>query len=122
MNNISIVNDFIAAICRNNKEEILSFFSENARYHNIPLNPCVGKEAIWKGLAPIQELATAIEWPILNIGENKEGAVFTERLDRFEINGKWVEIPVMGIFELENGKITGWRDYFDLPTISNQLN
>lgn len=28
-----------------------------------------------------------------------------------------MEVPVMGIFEIEDGKITAWRDYFD--TIKN---
>lgn len=121
MSNISIVKDFIASICRNKKEEILAFFTENARYHNIPLKPCIGKDAIWKELAVMQEHSSAIEWPIQNIGESEKGVVFTERLDRFQMNGKWVEIPVMGVFELESGKIIGWRDYFDLQTISSQL-
>jgi limonene-1,2-epoxide hydrolase len=69
----------------------------------------------------MHEHSSAIEWPIQNIGESEEGVVFTERLDRFQMNGKWLEIPVMGVFELENGKITGWRDYFDLQTITSQL-
>ena len=121
MSNIPIVQDFIASICRNNKDEILAFFTDNARYHNIPLKPCIGKDAIWKELAVMQEHSSAIEWPIHNIGESAEGVVFTERLDRFQMNGKWLEIPVMGVFELENGKITGRRDYFDLQTITSQL-
>lgn len=47
-------------------------------------------------------------------------AVLTERVDRFVINGKEVALPVMGIFELANGKITSWRDYFDLATWQRQ--
>jgi limonene-1,2-epoxide hydrolase len=27
-----------------------------------------------------------------------------------------VELPVMGIFEVHDGKITAWRDYFDMAT------
>ncbi len=37
----------------------------------------------------------------------------TERLDRFLIDGKWSQFSVMGIFELQDGRITHWRDYFD---------
>ncbi len=29
----------------------------------------------------------------------------------------WVELPVAGIFEVEDGKITVWHDYFDAATI-----
>jgi limonene-1,2-epoxide hydrolase len=39
--------------------------------------------------------------------------VFTERLDRMTFAGKDVELPVAGVFELRDGKITAWRDYFD---------
>jgi limonene-1,2-epoxide hydrolase len=31
-----------------------------------------------------------------------------------------VELPVTGIFEVENGKITLYRDYFDLATIMSK--
>ena len=121
MSNTEIVHAFISAMCRNQKEEILDFFSEDARYHNIPLSPRFGKADIWAELSMMQEHASAIEWPVENIAENAEGKVFTERLDRFQVNGKWIEIPVMGIFELADGKITGWRDYFDLASVSQQM-
>jgi len=55
-----------------------------------------------------------------NIAETKTGNVLTERTDRFLIKGKWVEVPVMGAFELRDGKITAWRDYFDVNQVINQ--
>jgi limonene-1,2-epoxide hydrolase len=30
-------------------------------------------------------------------------------------------VPVMGTFEIENGKIKAWRDYFDLNTFASQM-
>ncbi len=42
--------------------------------------------------------------------------MFTERVDRFEMAGKKVELPVADVFEIENGKIKAWRDYFDMAT------
>lgn len=46
--------------------------------------------------------------------------VFMERLDRHQLADKWVELPVTGVFEVQDGKITYWRDYFDAPTILSQ--
>ncbi len=45
--------------------------------------------------------------------------VLTERIDRIiDRNGAEVmTVPVMGVFEIEDGKIAVWRDYFD--TIKN---
>jgi limonene-1,2-epoxide hydrolase len=42
--------------------------------------------------------------------------VVTERTDRFRFKDRWVDLPVAGVFELRDGKIALWRDYFDLQT------
>ena len=34
---------------------------------------------------------------------------------------KRIALPVMGTFELDNGKIARWRDYFDLRDFENQM-
>ena len=47
--------------------------------------------------------------------------VLNERMDRFLWPHGWVEMPCAGIFEVHDGKITLWRDYFDLATYRNQL-
>ena len=46
--------------------------------------------------------------------------VFTERVDRFQMGDKKVELPVAGVFEVRDGKIAAWRDYFDMPTWTRQ--
>lgn len=43
--------------------------------------------------------------------------VATERLDRWDFtgSGSWeLELPAVGMFDVtEDGKISGWRDFFD---------
>ncbi|MEM9879804.1 MAG: limonene-1,2-epoxide hydrolase family protein, partial [Pseudomonadota bacterium] len=57
----------------------------------------------------------------LHIAENGN-VVMTERIDRFALaSGAHIELPVMGIFEVEGDKITAWRDYFDLAQFSAQM-
>ena len=34
--------------------------------------------------------------------------------------GSWIELPVMDAFELRDGKICAWRDYFDLAQFQRQ--
>jgi limonene-1,2-epoxide hydrolase len=48
--------------------------------------------------------------------------VINERVDTIKIkNGKSADIPVAGVFEFNDaGKITVWRDYFDLATFTKQ--
>lgn len=40
--------------------------------------------------------------------------IFAERVDRHLVGGVWIEIPIMGIIELDDaGRMTLMRDYFD---------
>ncbi len=39
-----------------------------------------------------------------------------ERIDRFSRDGVVVELPVTGVFEVVDGRITRWTDYWDLAT------
>jgi limonene-1,2-epoxide hydrolase len=47
-----------------------------------------------------------------------DDVVLTERIDTFTVNGKEVPLPVMGTFEVRDGKIAAWRDYFDMAQIT----
>ena len=41
-----------------------------------------------------------------------------ERTDTMTIGDKTVALPVAGVFEVADGKIVGWRDYFDMAQFS----
>jgi limonene-1,2-epoxide hydrolase len=47
--------------------------------------------------------------------------VLTERVDTFTIGQVVAPLPVMGAFEIRDGKICAWRDYFDLAQITAML-
>ena len=115
--------DLVSAFCRawssRDVDEILGYFTEDAVYHNMPMPPMQGKPAIKAILQQIVSPTSWIEWETLNIAE-AGNIVFTERVDRFEIAGKKVELPVAGVFEIEGGKIKAWRDYFDMAAWTRQ--
>jgi hypothetical protein len=54
----------------------------------------------------------SIEFRILNIAANGP-VVMTERVDVVKLPNKTFELQVMGTFEVGDGKIKAWRDYFD---------
>jgi limonene-1,2-epoxide hydrolase len=64
---------------------------------------------------------TAIEWVIVR--EMEQGnVVINERVDRFGYPNGWLDLPVMGVWEVgDDGLITLWRDYFDMGTYMNRL-
>ncbi len=117
--NVKLVTEFCRAWSRRNVDELMEYFTEDAVYHNIPVQPLTGKPAIANMLRAILQPATAIDWEVLNAAAGGD-VVFTERVDRFEMGGKKVELPVAGVFELENGKIRAWRDYFDMAAWTRQ--
>ena len=62
-----------------------------------------------------------VDWEVLNIAENGN-VVLTERIDNFVLSdGKHLSVPVMGTMELQDGRISAWRDYFDLATFTSQM-
>jgi limonene-1,2-epoxide hydrolase len=119
--NQAIVRDFIGAFNANDVERVMSFFTDDAVYHNIPVAPVSGPDAIRGVLTGFMGMASEIDWVLHNISENAEGVVLTERNDRFLVGEKWVELPVMGAFDLRDGKISSWRDYFDMNQFQSQL-
>ena len=118
--NLETVRRFCDAFSRRNPDEILEFFTEDGIYHNMPMPPVQGKPGIKTVLDMFLKPSTSVEFVILKIAEGDDGAVLTERLDRFALGGKNVELPVMGVFELTDDKIAAWRDYFDMATWTRQ--
>jgi len=51
----------------------------------------------------------------------RDNVVLTERIDTLSMDGQVAPLPVMGAFELRDGKICAWRDYFDLAQVTAML-
>lgn len=117
--NEALVEAFCAAWKARDVDDILSFFAADAVYHNIPIEPAVGLEAIRAVIEMFVPPADEIEFTI-HLMLSHGDVVFTERTDRFVTGGKTVDLPVAGVFEIREGKIVAWRDYFDLQTFMNQ--
>lgn len=116
---IAVVRAFCDAWSRRDPEEIASWFTDDGVYHNIPMEPARGRQSILNLLRFILAPAQRVEFEIKGIAADGN-TVFTERVDRFEMNGKRVELPVAGVFEVEGESIRAWRDYFDLATWTRQ--
>ena len=120
MSNSKVIIDFIEAWNRMDFDSISSALDENIFYHNIPMEPLNGKEAALNFLTSLAD-CESIFWELTFIAENGN-AVLTERIDNFNYkDGRKISLPVMGTFEVKNGKIIKWRDYFDLSTFQKQI-
>ena len=116
-----IVLDFCNAIAHRDIEELTGFFADDAVYHNIPIAAVTGKEAIAATLKQFLGPASDAEFEMRSIAVSGQ-VVLTERIDRFTIGDKKITLPVMGVFEVgSDGKISAWRDYFDMAQFTGQL-
>lgn len=107
-----VVRRFCAAFGRRDLDEILGFFTEDAVYHNVPFAPVEGHAAIRTVLETFVPGSPEIEFELLHLASDGP-VVHTERVDRMTFGGKAVEVAVAGVFEVEDGRIRAWRDYFD---------
>ncbi|MBC8194504.1 MAG: nuclear transport factor 2 family protein [Acidimicrobiia bacterium] len=114
------VNAFIAAIERKDVEAAVALVSDDVSYENMPMQPIVGPAAMAATLEIFLAPASEVEWPVLRQFE-VGNVVVNERLDRFKIGDGWLELPIAGVFEVVDGKISLWRDYFDMATYSSQM-
>ncbi len=115
-----LVSRFCSAWGEGDLDAVLDYFTEDAVYHNIPLDPVSGRAAIKAMIESIMAGADRIEFKVSNIAVNGS-VVMTERVDVFHNPQVIVELPVMGTFEVKGSKIAAWRDYFDLNQFTSQL-
>ena len=116
-----IVRAFCEAVRRRDAKELVGFFSADAVYHNIPIAAVTGPAEIEKVLQQFLGPASEAEFEIRSLAV-RGNTVLTERVDRFTVGDKRIELPVMGTFEVDDaGKISAWRDYFDMNQFTSQM-
>lgn len=113
--NAAVTDSFIKAWCDRDLDAIMDHFTDDAAYANVPMGPPhVGKPAIRAFVEGFIGSATGIEFVVHHQVEGADGVVMNERTDILDLGGNHIELPVMGVFEFRDGRISAWRDYFDM--------
>lgn len=118
--NERIIREFIEAWARLDPEELASYFTEDGVYHNMPLEPVRGRSNVQQMIRGFTAAWTETVWETRNLVAAGD-LVIAERVDRTRAGNKSVALPCVGVFEMENGKIKVWRDYFDLGTYTRAI-
>lgn len=118
--NEQIIREFVAAWSNLDAEELASYFTEDGIYHNIPSSAVQGRDNIQQFITEFTRPWESTDWEIVSLLADGD-VVMVERLDKTVVAGSPVNLPCFGYFELENGKIKEWRDYFDLQTYTSAL-
>ena len=113
--------DVVRRVCEHwpemTREEFHAALTSDCVYRNMPLpdKTCVGPDQAYDLLHPLAEKWEAVELSLLLVRGDRR-AVMVERIERFRKRtgeGPVVVLHSMGAFELRDGKISHWRDYFD---------
>lgn len=113
MTPIATVEAFIAHLNAMALDKAWALLAPEVVYHNMPLAPVTGPAAVKAVFDQIP--MKGMDWETHAIASTGGNVVLTERTDRFTLmDGREVALKVMGAFEVEGGRITHWRDYFDL--------
>ena len=118
--NETVIRAFIEAWSRLDSKELAGYFADDGVYHNMPMDPVQGREKVEEFIRGFLSSWTETDWEIVNIVAAGD-LVIAERVDRTKTKEKSVALPCVGVFELEDGKIKVWRDYFDLSTYFNAM-
>jgi limonene-1,2-epoxide hydrolase len=115
----TVVREFCAAFARRDIDELLGYFTDDAVYHNMPMAPVTGKDGIREVLNLFLPSSSAVRFDVLHTAVRGD-VVMNERVDRFTMGDREVVLPVAGVFEVRDGRIAAWRDYFDFATWQRQ--
>jgi len=112
---LTVVEAFLEAFVAMDFDAALPHLADDVEYTNIPMGTVRGHAGVRQVLEPFFAPIHENEFLILRKAATGP-VVFLERLDRHRLDHGWRDLPVNSVFEVHDGKITVWRDYFDLLT------
>jgi limonene-1,2-epoxide hydrolase len=116
-----VVRRFCSAVSARDTEILRPMLGDNVVYHNIPLEPSQGIDATLEALATLFVMFDEITFEIVHLAATGN-TVLTERVDLLRTARAEAMLPVMGSFDVKNGRIVAWRDYFDIAQAGSLLN
>jgi limonene-1,2-epoxide hydrolase len=115
-----VVRDMCDAFAKHDAEALRRFFTDDVVYHNIPMEPAVGIDATIAFIDGFFAMCENMVIETLHLAV-RDNIVLTERVDTFTVGQIVAPLAVMGTFEVRDGKISAWRDYFDMAQITKTL-
>jgi limonene-1,2-epoxide hydrolase len=110
----------LAALETHDSARLRPYLTDDVVYHNIPVDPAVGLEATLAFLDGFFGMFSGTTVDIVHLAV-RDDVVLTERVDTLTLGEHTAALPVMGTFELRDGRISAWRDYFDLAQVTALL-
>jgi limonene-1,2-epoxide hydrolase len=115
-----VVREFCSAFAAKDLATIERLLDDRAVYHNVGMEPAVGKDASIASIRGFLDMSESLAFEIHNLAAAGD-VVLTERTDTLTVNGTPAPIAVMGTFEVRDGRIAAWRDYFDMGLVGRLM-
>jgi limonene-1,2-epoxide hydrolase len=115
-----VVNEFIARVVAMDLDAACELVADDLEYDNVPMGKNHGPEGLKAFLGAIARSVAQVEF-VVHRQAAQGDLVLNERTDRFLVGDRWIDLPVAGVFELRDGKIVLWRDYFDMAPVQELL-
>lgn len=116
----AVVEAFVRAMERQDFDAVQALLHDEVVYQNVPLPADRGKPAVVRTLQAFTRFVTKFEVKMVNIAANGP-IVLTERIDILSGPFVYLDIWVCGTFEVRDGKIVLWRDYFDAASVAAKI-
>lgn len=113
---IDTVRILMDANLRRDKQTFLSYLDPAIEYHyHVGSRPLIGTAWVERFLDKYWGTMTDVIWRVDRYAENGN-KLLVEGYEEYVIKdtGQKVAHPYMGIYEFKDGKITHWRDYFEM--------
>ena len=115
-----LVRQFCDTFEKHDAEALRPFFTDDVVYHNIPMDPAIGIDATIAFIEAFFAMCDNMSIETVNVAVCGN-VVLTERVDTFKVGDVVAPLPLMGTFEVRHGKISAWRDYFDIGQVTKML-
>ena len=117
----STVTEFIRLVVAGDLAAAGELVADDIEYDNVPIGKNLGREAMISFLGGMSNGIDEVEF-VVHRQTASGSIVMNERNDRFRIGEAWIDLPVAGVFEVgDDGRITLWRDYFDMKMFTDQM-
>ena len=109
--NDALVRQFLLLWEQRDTDKLVAACTDDAVWHHRPLPPAVGRDGIREFAQRFADVPGGPYEILLQVVDDR--VVMNERLDRVTVDGRLAELRACGVFEIEDGRIKAWRDYFD---------
>ena len=113
---IELIRRLQQAVAARDKPAFLAFFAPEVEYHyHVGSRPLVGIGWVEKFISKYWADNSGATWIIEHYAETETHLLTEGREEYINADGQTVRHPYMGIIDFNaDGKIVGWRDYFQM--------